>query len=56
MDKKDAEAEALRKAKEAQHAAGMITGMSGRDLVSLGMDSSGFVDQGSSVPIQPRVV
>ncbi|KAF8558132.1 hypothetical protein OG21DRAFT_1405627, partial [Imleria badia] len=32
MDKKEAEAEALRKAKETQHAAGKITGMSGRDL------------------------
>jgi len=32
MDKKDAEAEALRKAKETQHAAGKIAGMSGRDL------------------------
>ncbi|KAH0833188.1 hypothetical protein J3R83DRAFT_12217 [Lanmaoa asiatica] len=32
MDKKDAEAEALRKAKEVQHAAGKIAGMSGRDL------------------------
>ncbi|KAH7884338.1 hypothetical protein F5I97DRAFT_1888775 [Phlebopus sp. FC_14] len=32
MDKKEAEAEALRKAKEAQHAAGKSTGMSGRDL------------------------
>lgn len=55
MDKKEAEAEALRKTKETQHAAGKITGMSGRDLVSLGSTSNGFVDLGS-VPIQPRVV
>jgi hypothetical protein len=33
MNKKDAEAEAIRKTKEAQHAAGKNTGMSGRDLV-----------------------
>jgi len=32
MDKKEAEAEASRKTKETQHAAGKITGMSGRDL------------------------
>ncbi|KAG9315173.1 hypothetical protein JVU11DRAFT_4299 [Chiua virens] len=32
MNKKEAEAEALRKTKEAQHAAGKNTGMSGRDL------------------------
>ncbi|KAN0093147.1 hypothetical protein V8E55_003931 [Tylopilus felleus] len=32
MDKKEAEADALRKTKEVQHAAGKITGMSGRDL------------------------
>lgn len=34
MDKKTAEDEALRKAKENQAAAGKNTGMSGRDLVS----------------------
>jgi len=33
MDKKEAEMEALRKAKETQHAAGKNTGMSGKDLV-----------------------
>jgi hypothetical protein len=33
MDKKEAEQEALRKAKNAQSAAGKNTGMSGRDLV-----------------------
>jgi hypothetical protein len=33
MDKKEAETEALRKAKEAQHSAGKNAGMSGRDLV-----------------------
>ena len=33
MDKKEAEAEAMRKAKEVQHSAGKNTGMSGRDLV-----------------------
>jgi len=32
MDKKEAEKEALRKAKEAQNAAGKNVGMSGRDL------------------------
>ncbi|KAF8839644.1 hypothetical protein BDN67DRAFT_931837 [Paxillus ammoniavirescens] len=32
MNKKEAEAEAMRKTKEAQHAAGKNTGMSGRDL------------------------
>lgn len=55
MDKKEAESEALRKTKEAQHAAGKINGMSGRDLVSLGLGFDDFVDLGS-VPIQPRVV
>lgn len=34
MDKKEAEQETLRKAKEAQNAAGKNVGMSGRDLVS----------------------
>jgi len=34
MDKKEAEQEAVRKAKEAQNAAGKNVGMSGRDLVS----------------------
>jgi hypothetical protein len=33
MDKKMAEEEALRKAKDTQHAAGKNSGMSGRDLV-----------------------
>jgi hypothetical protein len=33
MDKKEAETDALRKAKETQHAAGKNSGMSGRDLV-----------------------
>jgi hypothetical protein len=32
MDKKDAEADVLRKAKDAQAAAGKSSGMSGRDL------------------------
>lgn len=34
MDKKEAEQEAMRKAKETQNAAGKNIGMSGRDLVS----------------------
>lgn len=34
MDKKEAEQEALRKAKDAHSAAGKSSGMSGRDLVS----------------------
>ncbi|EJD45965.1 hypothetical protein AURDEDRAFT_113875 [Auricularia subglabra TFB-10046 SS5] len=34
MDKKQAEQDALRKAKDAQHAAGKVSGMSGRDLFS----------------------
>lgn len=34
MDKKQAEQEAVRKAKETQNAAGKNSGMSGRDLVS----------------------
>lgn len=34
MDKKEAEQEAMRKAKEAHHSAGKNVGMSGRDLVS----------------------
>jgi hypothetical protein len=33
MDKKQAEEELARKAKDSQHAAGKNTGMSGRDLV-----------------------
>jgi hypothetical protein len=32
LDKKTAESEALKKSKEAQNAAGKVTGMSGRDL------------------------
>ena len=35
MDKKEAELEALRKAKETHHAAGKNSGMSGRDLVCI---------------------
>ena len=42
MDKKEAETEALRKAKETQHAAGKIAGMSGRDLVSVGLRFDAF--------------
>ena len=34
MDKKEAEQEAMRKAKDLQSAAGKSSGMSGRDLVS----------------------
>jgi len=34
MDKKQAEQEVLKKAKEVQNAAGKNSGMSGRDLVS----------------------
>lgn len=33
MDKKEAEAEAMRKAKDTQHSVGKNAGMSGRDLV-----------------------
>jgi len=55
MDKKEAEQEALRKAKESQSSAGKNSGMSGRDLVryfpSLGTRSDSFL-----VPIQPRMV
>ena len=35
MDKKEAENEAVKKAKEAQSAAGKASGMSGRDLVRI---------------------
>ena len=35
MDRKQAEEDAVKKAKEATHAAGKNTGMSGRDLVRL---------------------
>ena len=42
MDKKEAEAEAMRKAKEAQHSAGKNTGMSGRDLVRTIFSRSAF--------------
>ncbi|KAG8979582.1 hypothetical protein FRB90_008061, partial [Tulasnella sp. 427] len=38
LDKKDAEAEVVRKAKEAQQAAGKFNGMSGRDLFSFNPD------------------
>lgn len=57
MDKKQAEDEALRKAKDAQHAAGKVNGMSGRDLVSC-LSSFGpvYETQLCSVPIQPRMV
>lgn len=37
MDKKQAEEEAMKKAKDAQHAAGKNSGMSGRDLVCLNL-------------------
>ena len=37
MNKKQAEEEAVKKAKEATHAAGKNTGMSGRDLVRLAL-------------------
>ncbi|KAH7106235.1 hypothetical protein BKA62DRAFT_611891 [Auriculariales sp. MPI-PUGE-AT-0066] len=38
MDKKQAEADVLKKAKDSQHAAGKLTGMSGRDLFSYNPD------------------
>ena len=37
MSKKQAEEDAVKKAKEASHAAGKNTGMSGRDLVRLAL-------------------
>jgi len=37
MNKKQAEEDAIRKAKEVTHAAGKNTGMSGRDLVRLAL-------------------
>jgi len=54
MDKKQAEQEVLRKAKEVQNAAGKNSGMSGRDLVSA-FDVLFFLDVisiGVVVPIQ----
>ena len=42
MNKKQAEEEAVKKAKEATHAAGKNTGMSGRDLVRLALCPSNF--------------
>lgn len=39
MDKKEAAAEAIKKAKETQAAAGKATGMSGRDLFSYSASS-----------------
>jgi hypothetical protein len=63
MDKKQAEDEAMSKAKEAQSAAGKSSGMSGRDLVRIShLLSAMYVCRDAdlisrpSVPIQPRVV
>ena len=42
MDKKQAELDAQKKAKDAQHSAGKNTGMSGRDLVRYQMKSRGM--------------
>lgn len=57
MDKKEAEQEAMKKAKEAQNAAGKNTGMSGRDLVSclVVRGVRGLLIR-EIVPIQSRVV
>ena len=57
MDKKEAEEEALRKAKDTQHAAGKNVGMSGRDLVRF--SHSWHCEHNFTihlVPIQPRMV
>jgi hypothetical protein len=58
MDKKEAELEATRKSKEAQHAAGKIVGMSGRDLVRPFIFRFSYILSlaAFTVPIQPRVV
>jgi hypothetical protein len=58
MDKKEAEMEALRKAKEQQNAAGKSTGMSGRDLVRriVYMFYCNHVDEFTTVPIQSGMV
>jgi hypothetical protein len=57
MDKKEAEQEALRKAKETQNAAGKNVGMSGRDLVSwVPLPHHDGCLNFFSVPIQSRVV
>ena len=58
LDKKEAEKEASRKAKEAQNAAGKNVGMSGRDLVSWSHLFCIHVTYLISppVPIQSRVV
>ena len=53
MDKKEAEQEAMRKAKEVQSSAGKNSGMSGRDLVSFHLppglsDSSNFLHLSSN--------
>jgi hypothetical protein len=57
MDKKEAEKEVLKKAKDAQHAAGKASGMSGRDLVRIALLFCVWrVNVCFSVPIQSRVV
>lgn len=58
MDKKLAEEEALKKAKDEKHAAGKSSGMSGRDLVRLAViDSiSAMLTSTCIVYIQPGVV
>ena len=58
MDKKLAEADALRKAKEQHNAAGKNTGMSGRDLVCHFPDHrvAFTYEYANAVPIQPRMV
>ena len=61
MDKKDAEAEAIKKAKDAQAAAGKNSGMSGRDLVRrhflmIFLDTLTKTVVHSSVLVQPGMV
>lgn len=57
MNKKEAEMEVLKKTKDAQHAAGKASGMSGRDLVRMVLlFCVRRVNVCFSVPIQSRVV
>ena len=56
MDKKQAEEEAVKKAKQQQNVAGKNTGMSGRDLVSRLHCSLVLFIYADAVPIQPRMV
>lgn len=54
MDKKKAEEEAKEKAKQAQRAAGKLTGMSGKDMFAYGTEFLGEEDVSLVLDIRRR--